>query len=410
MMRFLAGVVRVSVVGSLCLFVMAVGIGRLLPKVPPDVTNARRHARSSYLEITNFAVFRDQSRCRFLDPDTGRYVNLGVGRANMLLYGTSTPWQKDGEEVQVAGLWMGRDPETVARGFSEFGIIRCAFPSGRLIDEIPLEIFPIGNICWFPEPPARVLFAGTNGKLYRGTFPGDADLPPLDPDGESESASGTHVAPLRWGCDPPGGGVIRMSDPFWSTDPRMKDRLLVSLSYRVGSGREARYTPAKLWWLQIDEGATTIQAAGPLVAASGADELVEEERLPSVSATPNGGLALAYLRRDKNSSHWDLRLAPITLDDDSGQPSVQEVRTVRLAEDVAIAQPAFSTSGEWVYGIPLANVSMTHAERFSVTKALTQTTASHPTRQTHLGHARAGSHPVGDHDHADALATIDQPS
>lgn len=399
-MRFLAGVVRVCVVGSLCLFVMAVGIGRWLPKVPPRVKNARRHPRSSYLEITNFAVFHDTERCRFLDPDTGRYVNMELGKSNMLLYGTSTPWRQDGEEVQVAGLWMGRDAETVARGFPEFGIIRCAFPSGRLIDEIPLEIFPIGNVCWFPEPPGRVLFAGTNGKLYRGIFPGESAAPPPDADEDAEPALGAHVNVLSWACDPPAGGTVRMADPFWPTDPRMKDRILVSLSYRLGSGREAKYTRPKIWWLQLDDQGTTIKAAGPLVAGN-ENEVgeeggpVDEERLPSVAATPDGGLALAYLARDTNQFHWNLRLAPIALDAESGRPSVRPSESVRIAENVAIALPAFSTDGAWVYGIPLDTVSTTHAERFSVPKALTRATASRSVLRPHLGHARAGSQRTG---------------
>src|SRR6185437_2149409 len=93
--------------------------------------------------------------------------------------------------------------------------------------------------------------------------------------------------------------------------------------------------------------------------------LLDEERLPNVAATGDGGLVLAYLSRSGLQQGWRLCLAPIDVDPKTGNPSVDEASVRRVSSMLTPTLPTFSNDGQWVYALLRVRPASEHFERFS---------------------------------------------
>src|SRR5262249_14278423 len=166
---------------------------------------------------------------------------------------------------------------------------------------------------------------------------------------------------------PAGDGPPIVNGLTWPSDPRLGGRAFVSLSVRKPDGPELQ-----LWWLEIHHYGRVVERAGRLITPTTGEgtEATTRERFPSISAAPDGGLALAYLAKRQGHGENQLRVGPVAIDAATGVPRVEESDTVAVAEDREPLPPVFSPDGCWVYSIPSAGGTPDRAERHSVADAL----------------------------------------
>jgi hypothetical protein len=114
-----------------------------------------------------------------------------------------------------------------------------------------------------------------------------------------------------------------------------------------------------------------IVAAGRLIVPAQEEpaEARAEERWPSVGMTRNGVPMLAYLVRPAGLEPWELWLAPIEVGDEAAgrPPRVRATAARRLVASCALAAPAFSPDGRWVYAmVRVEGSDKIHLARFAV--------------------------------------------
>jgi hypothetical protein len=374
MHRFLSSLLRPFLWSSIAVVVTAVGLGRIAPRPFPS----RHQAVPRYHGVNGRYFAENESMPRFLDRQTGEILRVDFPKAETLEYASCSPWRDDRGQYQLVCRWMERSGEGSDNLPREFGIARFSLPEGRMIDRVALEELPIGEPCWIPGLAPRILFVSGNGQIYRYAFEDATGRP----DAEAEAFGPSRPRRLIWRTTPPGLGLVYFKDLIWPSDPRLGGRMIASLSYQVCVEGTMEYVGPQLWWIALNGDATAIEAAGRLTDSdhgrpSGLRD--PEERLPNVSTTPSGELALAYLSRDRNEPLWDLRMASVATDPATGNPGIRRDGShVLLTGQCVPSGPAFSADGRWVYGIvglEFGYSSIT-TRRFSVAGALTQTIAA----------------------------------
>ena len=331
----------IRLVGIVGVFVclLAVGLGWLAP-VP---VRYRMVVGPAYGVINGFVIDPFPSESRLLNPTTGEISRFHAPRGDQFDHASCSPWQNEEGECQLVGRWARRVEGSGRMVAEEFGLARYSIPSGRVLDEIPLEVVPSSSPCWFPGTSARVLYAGSDGRLYQVSFedePGFADNE-VDDSPHRPSPIAWHAPPLRH---------LMIHDPAWSTDPRLGGLLIAALAFQVHP-TDDRLTPKRLWWLKLADDATVVDA-GPLTDPEEKPRLDRaEERYPNVHVAPDGRLVLAYLSQPPMSALWELRLATVQIDPKRGIPMVHTIDDRVLASNHLGAQPSFSADGLDVFGV-----------------------------------------------------------
>jgi hypothetical protein len=158
-----------------------------------------------------------------------------------------------------------------------------------------------------------------------------------------------------WQIPAPGRGHVYLTDPVWASDARLKKWLIAGLySLREAEGRHV-YGASKLWWLEMNDQADAIVAAGRLTAragtAAGADAAITE-RFPSIGVDTYGKIRLAYLTRSQGDPTARLRLAEIRIDPEKGRPVLErhEGTPAVYAEGLAVAPILFSADARQIFG------------------------------------------------------------
>jgi hypothetical protein len=362
-MTVVRAALRFLFVLGLSLTALAVGVARLVSAPAERSSRPVRRARVQYEGVNDQTASGAEHGCRLLDASTGRIVSMKLPDNDMLLFARSSPWEGSDGQVQVVGRWLARSAKPRGLGFGEVGLARCTFPGGEVLDRIPVDVVPLSPPCWFPGPEPRILYGGTDGQLYQFAF----DDPAAE---ESDSDPRARPVPVRWACQKPGHGEVRISDPTWPTDSRLGGRVVASLTYIEGVGAAARFVPSQLWWLELTGDGGAIKAAGRLMIDRHRGPSSACERFPSLAATPDGGLALAYLASPEGQVGWDMRLAPVSIDPNTGEPRSRSRASVLVARDVAVASPTFSSDGRWLHGLPSTARAPLPAERFGVGEVL----------------------------------------
>ena len=329
------------VVGST---ILAVGVSRLDPHKP-----ARRlPGPATHFDINDFFLHVTDHQSRWLDSETGKLTVLPFLVDDILEAGSSSPWVDESGRHQVVGRWANRTfegPNTVSH---DIGLARVSFPDGRILNQVPTEVYPVGPPCWFPGTKARVLFTAGDGQLYRFSFESEAAA---TSSGDSAEPVDSEPTALTWTCPKPGGGDVFIGDISWPEDARMGGGLVVSLRVHerdeVGS---RRFSKTRLWWLKLNHSATRIIEAGPLVNhdISGPSAQDFDERSPSVAALPDGSLGLAYTRQVETGLGWSVCLARLTTDADHRLVPSLESKTRVVAARAYPAPLAFSSDGKWL--------------------------------------------------------------
>jgi hypothetical protein len=314
--------------------VAAIGLGRANPASP-----TRRVASPPSYQVLNQGVTALQGGGTLIvHLDSGRLSTLplppglGIDKASL------SPWEEDGRR-QIVGVGWNRSGAEKSLSRTEIGLIRMSLPDGEVLDRLILsdEALPLEAPCWIPGAPASVLFVGGDCRLYRVDFGSS----PLNRD--IEDVADRHPRALEWLATLPGAGV-QVRDLTWPDEIRLGGRALVSLRFK--DRETGRYTDWQLWWLQLDRGSTSIVTAGRLLE-SGSLAAGVSPRLPNLVSV-RGKPVLAYLAQWPGESGWQLRVAPIHFDPDSGSPQAHDVDSRLLAKDCPPTIPVTSRDGRWI--------------------------------------------------------------
>lgn len=347
--------VRLALFGFTGLTALAVALGRMATEKPEacSVMPVRYHAINWYLFQT------DDPSPRFLDAETGRIVDIPLGKSGYHKYLSCSPWQDSRGQAQVVGLpgtIESRTPENEGMG-QEIVLTRYTFPEGRVLDQVPLEsIIPTGAPCWAPEASPRILFGAADGRLYRLSFPGRRAASADDTDDL------LHPMPLAWDMTPPGSGKIWLSDPSWPAEPRLAGKIVVSLTFSGETGPSAEPSGPQLWWLQLSPDRRAIEQAGRLTRPGPETS----ERWPVISSSGDGAMRLAYLARRRGEPGWRLRTAAVTIDPATGAPHADQPEPTTQQGEGLPVPPAFSADGRWVQITTKRDRAPVLVERFAV--------------------------------------------
>jgi hypothetical protein len=331
MTRFAPALIaRPLVAAALLATATAVGLARLAPPAP----TYRRPCAGGFAIVGPLGDDPGVPGSEWLDRDSGRMVSIPPIEGLRFQQATCSPWVDARGQFQAVGIFICRTGDTDS---ASIGLARISFPDGRLLDRVATELLPFGNPCWYPGTRARVLFASVDGQLYHHDFePGD---------GRDASTP----RPLLWRCPTPSGGEVRISEPFWPTEPRFERIVVASLQIKRFVGSRPVLSDRQPWWFRLSEDGGSIEEAGPLFEP-GAVPPGMVVRTPVVAPTPGGGLALATYS-GAESLDWDLRLTPLSFDD-SGRPRPAAALGPTLAGRCrAVCPPAFSSDGGWVAAV-----------------------------------------------------------
>ena len=334
--------IRLMAVLAVGATLLAISVSRLAPPQAP-----RRFPRpvTSY-NINDFYFQAKNRQSRWIDSETGTLSVMPFPSDDIVEATSTSPWVDESGHRQAVGRWSNRTwrgPGTICH---EFGLARFSMPDGRMLNQVPADIVPVGPPCWLPGTQARIVFTAGDGRLYRFAF--EAETPDLL--GDSSESADARPSVLTWRCPRPGQGDVFISDLAWPEDPRLGGRLIASMRLNEsGDGEPMHLTRTQLYWLKLNHSATEIIEVGPLldhdVSRSAASRL--DERSPTVASLADGTLGLAYTRQSADESHWSVYLAPLSATADHVVPA----RESRSRVVIARSQPgplSFSSNGKWL--------------------------------------------------------------
>jgi hypothetical protein len=314
----------------------------------------------------------------WLEVGSGRISALKLPDEDELDVASCSPWLDEDGKAQVVGRWERHTGDGVTSVGDAFGLVRCTFPDGEVLNRVPLEVMPVGPPCWYPGTRARVLFPAGDGNLYRLAFEPDRSRgEAAGPDGGSDP----RPLPLEWHGRPPAGGEPFLADPCWPDDPRFRHCLLATA--RVPStGAAAGCRAERVWWLTLNDAGTAIESAGPLFSPESLARGLEQ-RCPSVTSLPGGGLALAYLEQRRREAGWRLRMVRLDFDPARGVPAAARAEVRTLADDCLPTPPAFSADGRMLGAVRRSDDGLGRVVRFATGEDVLTATAPAFARPAH---------------------------
>jgi hypothetical protein len=317
-------------------------------------TSAERGLRPDRPFWVDGEIVGDHCNSRLFDAESGRKVPMSLPGAGELKVASGSPWQQKDGTWQVVGIWSQLQ-DAGSDACREISLVRLSQPGGRILDRVDPEVYPSGPPCWAPGTSERVFYTGTDGRLFAWSFQGSR---------EREAGGGQHAGPLTWLSGLPWDEAVHLADLCVLTDPKLGSRLLVTLRLAHGPvGGELE--PTRLWWLELDSGSNAIVRAGPLRPEGGAPRGLSE-RLPRVARTSDGRLILAYLLEAPDRAAWQLRVAPVVIDEETGDPTIETVAERTLADGCCPTAPVFSADGRWVTGLLRADPPPRPLRRFAI--------------------------------------------
>jgi hypothetical protein len=320
---------------GMVLFAAAVGIARLAPAEP-----ARREPAPPPAFVSTYGCQLDEPSPCWVDPARLSLERLALPDGDHASHLRAAPWRDERGRTQVVGRWWGAlDGQGRLAGAQGPGIARYAFPDGAALERIPTGAVPVSPPCWVPDREAAILYAASDGLLYRLDF--------------GARRADRRPRALRWATPEPGDGPGQIADPDWPTDPRFARTVLISLSTNKGPDGPQRLDPAALWWLRLDGTGTAIEAAGRLdwpgdVDGQGEAEATRQRRFPVVVTRPDGGLTLVCLSQVRRGDDWRLDALAIRVDPEGGAVVPEGPPPRTLAAGLRASTPAPTADGRSV--------------------------------------------------------------
>jgi hypothetical protein len=297
---------------------------------------------------------RSREEFRLVDPTTGRVEPIDVPANEKWGLLSVSPWHAEEGKLEAAGRWVNRVDDSGNPTIYGLGLFR--IPDGTVLDRVNLDVLPTGRPCWVPGRPREFLFPAGDGQLHHCRLGRDRDR---DAPGAASLGrvrnfrNSSSLRPVTWMCKRPGVAGTFLTDPSWSRDPRLRRFLLVSMREQEVKGGIRAYAPSKIWWLEMNEDADAIVAAGQLTGPR-PEPVCEDptlERFPSVSTGPGGQLRLVYLAKARLASSWQLCRSVLTLDPKTGKPTLAATAAGAevLGEGLAPSPVVPSADGQSVY-------------------------------------------------------------
>jgi hypothetical protein len=339
------------------LFAIAVLVGRVAPgpAVPdaagPIVSRVPRvPAHPRYVGLADSIFAEHSESARLLDTETGAVTTLAVpGTEGFEALGCS-PWRDDAGQYHLIGRWSDPAGRRAGGGGGDprFGLCRCMFPSGRVIDRIALEGASVMAVSWSPDRSDRVLFVTSDGGLHVHDLPKDRGAGGADP---------KRPRAVLWRARKPGDGDVLVGELCWPSVPGLAGRLLV-VAWWKESRTQVRFSH-HLFWLELSpDGGSIVAAERAIVAAERAivaaglvpSRAPIEESRPGVGVGRDGTPLLAFVAREEGRVDWDLWVMPIAPAAAGRGPRVRAAEARKVAAGCSAAVPAaFSADGRWVY-------------------------------------------------------------
>lgn len=283
----------------------------------------------------------DCSTTFLCDGETGQVLRWRRPGRKVVQYAACSPWVDEQGRRQVAAVLWSRSPQ----GLLEWsGIARMSESDAAIIDLVDFDSASTSPPCWAPGTGAVIYFAASDGRIYRHDFDGSRSRP------TSLGSPDPKPFPLAWHADGRNPGAIRFFDLTAPADPRLDAYLLAAVESPIALGAGDSVGGRELWWLRLDHDRTSIEAAGRLLepGSSPAGSAPGDRRCPVLATQPDGSLVLASLARQPNARTYQLRMAPLRFDPQSGAPRVVAGEERTLAEGCVAVSPCFSADGQWV--------------------------------------------------------------
>jgi hypothetical protein len=285
------------------------------------------------------------------DQVTGQTRELDVPGDDRWTLLSIVPWRDSQGRLEAIGRWV--NPEKT--GFAGLGRFR--LDDKKILDHVPLDILPIGRMCWVPDQPGAIVFPAGDGRLYRYQFVSQGDE---NEAGDRKGTKEAHVqaempVPLMWRDPEPGEGNVFLSDPVWSSDSRLQKFIFVALSRKVSTGTRKAYEYQSLWWLEVNALGDQIVAAGPLTHPNEKTDKAERtiERMPNIAVDSNGTMTLVYLVHFADKRATELRAVELDIDRQTGNPRIRTNRqgesSRALADGIPPAPLVVSADGKSVF-------------------------------------------------------------
>jgi len=327
-------IIRLSILLSISVVLVAIVTGGLI-----DDASVRTPGRLRLVGLAPQIEHQTPRRALdLLETDQGRLLALDVSRTEAIDMVSGTPWTDLWGDYRLVGRWRQCAGANHSRVLQACGLAKIAYPSGRVLERVPLEVFPIAPPCWMNGPSETVLFVGGDTALYRYRFDNARTRAPNE----------EPLVRLRWEATPPGAGAPQIRDVH--QDPSMpEDLVLVSLAVRRHAPGNNRFQPTRIWWLRLDQDRAAIVDHGPITSEDGS--LMAHHRHPSLHRQPDGSIALTYLERFERNGRSNLRLARVasagTLESPRLLPGTDQV----LALNCLTSPTGFSSDGRWITGL-----------------------------------------------------------
>ena len=341
---------------------LAVGVSRAVPKGPAPVRGVEASPR---FYGVNGVVFTPHQEGNFLlDTETGALREFALPSNLAFDYVTCSPWRDERGDYELVGRITERSGQDTGKLCEGWGMARVGVASREVVNRTAVNMLVAGPPCWLAGKPARVVFPGGDGHLYLQDL-GDDDEP-------SQAADPSVRRIVSWNAVGSGVDRVILNDPVRPAVSTLGGRLFVALNRAIRKGEELSFGTSEIWWLKLNTEGTSIVDAGRLTALDDAkhDESADEERLPNLVATPDGGIALAYLRRKPGVVAWALHVAPVTINPTTGEPVAFVSQSRQVGGDCAVTLPAFSADGRWLYHLPRILPPGQGFGRYSVAEAL----------------------------------------
>lgn len=331
--RLFSLALRAASILVIVLFVAAVLLGRM--QTSEETMPVRVSNRLGPVPISQKIDRGEGSGCRLFDPATGMTLPLALSEGEFLDHASTSPWTDDKGNWQIFGAWTRWSGSGRDRVMEGMGVVRLTYPEGRILDHVETEAVPLGPPCWGYGTRASVYFVSMNGQLFTCDFDRRED-------GSSELAL---PVPVGWTAKTLKPEDMHLEDVCSTGDPRLANRLVVSLSRRVRTQGRSSYTPTELWWLKLDDvNGHTVIGAGPLAPdRSGRSEI--STRSPSLETTPQGDVLLGYYSRVDDAPDWLLHVAQIGFHVPSGVPALRRIRSENLGPSIRPDPPMISSDG-----------------------------------------------------------------
>lgn len=364
---------RWMIYGALC----ACGLFAFLGHLYGPEFDARQH-REHHLANLN-AAQPPHSGPAFLDGERGAFKRVPLPLGDELEFASVAPWRDGLGRSQIVGRWTQRTGDGTSSVPSAFGLGRFSYPEGQPIERIKSSVTPASPPIWITDTTACVLFAGTDGRLYRFSFEG-----PTGRDSEPRL--------LDWrvpGVDP---GDVLVCEIARGPDGHLPDLIIATVRSRHERRAHVPFSAPRLWWLALDAAASRVVDGGPLtntltdMAAdapiSASEGLSSElsERFPTLARSNDHRLLVAYLARPSAQRAWSLCIAQVEHTEGANPPLALGKSKVLLDGECAGSTPSFSSEPGWIHAIEYSELESSAASA----KILSA-------KFEHLGAARPGN-------------------